>query len=326
MNVFWSGSLGSKVIVVMSCHNNAGTLPACLESLRAQSFADWVLLAADDGSSDETPDILQAASERDSRIQPFIYPDNQGLAARLNALIESALTDYPGAFIARMDGDDICASDRFEKQVSFLNQNPDIGVLGSWGRCINADGTPSSQTVETATTHDQIAVNGFFSAPLLHPSVMMRPSILTQLVYDTGLRRAQDFDLWARLVPFTKFAVLPDYLLTYRLGSDKRINKEEDLNRFRRIIVGRNLARLGLADQGAEWMAAAYALVGFPLPQAAVQPYFLAQVFQDLLSANARAGLYNDVLFAEKLRKKYEKARRKNRWWRRALRALFGRS
>lgn len=317
-----------QTVIVMSCHNCAATLEACLESLHAQTLADWVLLAADDGSSDQTPAMLQAAAQADQRIRVFAYTDNKGLAARLNALIDVALAEYPGAFIARMDGDDICAPDRFEKQVSYLNEHPAIGVVASWGRCIAPDGSPVKERVETATAHDHIAVNGFFSAPLLHPSVMFRPGVLQALgqpVYDPSLRRAQDFDLWARLVPFTKFAVLPEYLLTYRLGSDKRIDKEHDLNRFRRIIVERNLQRLGIADKDEAWMAAAYAIVGFPLPKISLKPGLLPVVLRDIIAANDHAKLYDPALFQEKLEAKYSKARRRVKWWKQALQ-VFGRT
>lgn len=320
------------VVILMSCYNNAGTLPVCLDSLYAQTYKNWVLLAADDGSKDGTAEILEKAAQGDSRIRVFAHTDNQGIAARLNALIEIALKEYPDALIARMDGDDICAPQRFERQAAYLAAHPDIGVLASWGRCLSPEGVLLKDTVETATEHDLIAVNGFFSAPLLHPSVVIRPEVLKALgqpVYDPTLRRAQDFDLWARLVHQTRFAVLPDYLLDYRMGSDKRIHKENDLNRFRRIIVSRNLERLGLRGKDERWMAAAYALVGFPLPGTAIGRADLDRVLEDILQANKTRGLYNPALFEEKLRRKHTKARRKARWWRQfpaRLKAAFWRS
>jgi glycosyltransferase involved in cell wall biosynthesis len=309
-----------RIVILMSCYNSAGTLPAALDSLHRQTHADWVLLAADDGSGDATPALLEQAAAGDSRVRLFLHTDNRGIAARLNALIETALAEYPESLIARMDADDLCDPARFERQASYMAAHPEVGILASWGRCIAADGAHVKETVETATDHDRIAVNGFFSAPLLHPSVMMRPSVLKALgqpVYDPSLRRAQDYDLWARLVQETRFAVLPEYLLTYRLGSDKKFDKESALNVYRRVIVKRNLVRLGLAEKDEGWLDAAYALIGFPLPKARVSRAGLEEAMRDMIAANAARGLYNPALFAEKLEAKCRKAARKTRWWRR---------
>ncbi|MCD8498034.1 MAG: glycosyltransferase family 2 protein [Alphaproteobacteria bacterium] len=306
------------IVVILSAYNCAPTLGAALDSMKKQSYENWLLLAADDGSSDDTPQILTAAGQQDPRIRVFIHQDNKGIAARLNELIDKALEEYPGSLIARMDGDDICDPARFEKQAAYMAAHREVGVLASWGRCITPDGQSASQTVETATDHDQLAVNGFFSAPLLHPSVIMRPSVLKTAgmpLYDSSLRRAQDFDLWARLIHQTRFAVMPEYLLVYRLGSDKKFDKESALNVYRRVIVDRNLQRLGLEGQDDTWKAATYALVGFPLPKTRVTAAALEQAMKDILMANAQKGLYNPALFQEKLEGKYRKAIRKTRWW-----------
>lgn len=307
-----------RVVVVMSAYNNAQTLSACLGSLTAQTMTEWVLLVADDGSKDGTPGLLEREAAGDSRIIPVFHADNQGMGARLNALIARALAEYPRSLIARMDADDICAPLRFEKQMNFLEENPEVGVVASWGQCLASDGSLVKETVETATLHDQIAVNSFFSAPLLHPSVMMRPEILQDLgsvVYDPALRRAQDFDLWARLVHRTRFAVLPEYLLLYRLGSDNRINKETDLNVFRRMIVDRNLERLGLGGKDARWKASAYALVGFPLPKTPIYMDELRTASLEFVKANELLSVYDQKLFTQKLASKYIKALRRARWW-----------
>jgi glycosyltransferase involved in cell wall biosynthesis len=117
----------------MSVYNNAAHLPAAIESILAQSFGDFEFLIVNDGSSDESGDIIDRYAAGDRRIRAFHQP-NLGLIASLNRMLAEARAPL----IARMDDDDIALPARFERQLAFLAAHPDHGVVGTWSRCIDS--------------------------------------------------------------------------------------------------------------------------------------------------------------------------------------------
>ena len=99
--------------VAMSVYNGEAFLNEAIQSILDQSFGNFEFLIVDDGSTDRTPSIIEAHAQRDSRIRPIIR-ENRGLVASLNQLLAEARTPI----VARMDADDICLPDRFERQMA----------------------------------------------------------------------------------------------------------------------------------------------------------------------------------------------------------------
>lgn len=133
--------MSAKVSVIMGIYNCADTLPEAIDSLLAQTFTDWELIMCDDGSSDDT--LRVACGYRDrypDRIVVLANGSNQGLNRTLNHCLAQA----KGAYIARMDGDDISLPQRLEKEAAFLDENPGYAIVstpmiyfdekGEWGR------------------------------------------------------------------------------------------------------------------------------------------------------------------------------------------------
>src|SRR5205823_4196715 len=110
--------------IAMPVRNAAPYLAASLGSIFAQSFADWELLAVDDGSDDQSLSMLR--SIQDPRVRVFSDGRHLGVAARLNQIIREA----QGAYIARFDADDLMHPSRFEKQLAFLEQSPEVHGMG----------------------------------------------------------------------------------------------------------------------------------------------------------------------------------------------------
>ena len=104
--------------VIIGAYNCAKTLSESLDSILAQTFTDFVCYVCDDGSSDNTADIIKMYTKKDSRIIFLQNEKNSGLSYTLNKMINLCKTP----FIARMDGDDICELNRFEKQIDFLQK------------------------------------------------------------------------------------------------------------------------------------------------------------------------------------------------------------
>lgn len=207
-------SASPAISVAMSVYNGERFLEAAIASVLAQTFADFEFLILDDGSTDGSRAIISDFAGRDARIRP-VFRENRGLIASLNQLLETARAPL----IARMDADDICLPDRFEKQIAFLAGHPDHGVIGTFTRDIDEYGQPYPlSTTEHPRTHEQFLDHAANGGPLLaHPSVMYRRDVvLAAGGYHAAFRHCEDFDLWLRLASRTRIANLSDRLIQYR--------------------------------------------------------------------------------------------------------------
>lgn len=200
--------------VAMSVHNGGRFLTAAIESVLGQTFGDFEFLVLDDGSTDDSALILARYAHSDARLR-IISRENRGLVASLNELLEAAR----GPIVARMDADDICHPERFERQLAFLAHNPDHGVVGSWSEDIDEGGRPWRTTGRDHPVSDgEMQRNIRCGGPLLvHPAVMFRREIVLGVGgYHRAFRHCEDLDLWLRLASVTRMANIPERLLRYR--------------------------------------------------------------------------------------------------------------
>ncbi|QOV89439.1 glycosyltransferase family 2 protein [Humisphaera borealis] len=203
---------GSPVVsVIIAVHNEERFVGDAIDSILSQTLSPLELIVIDDASSDATPVILQRIA--DTRIQVVRNEVNLGLTASLNRGLAAAR----GAFVARLDGDDIARPDRLALQVDFLERHPDVGIVGSSRRVVDEQGT---FLYEATAIPDDAAIRWrlLLGNPLAHPTVMIRRSVLDkhELRYDESFRTAQDYELWTRLAAVTKTANLVEPLVTYR--------------------------------------------------------------------------------------------------------------
>ena len=198
----------------MSVYNGERFLRPAIESVLAQTFTDFEFLILDDGSVDSSVAIAREFAARDSRIR-IIARENRGLVASLNQL----LAESCAAIVARMDADDICAANRFERQMAFLDSNPDYDVVGSWSRDIDVDGSAiHADGVDHPVTHDEMLQAIESGGQLIcHPSAMYRrDAVLAVGGYHGAFVHCEDLDLWLRLASRTKLGNIPERLLEYR--------------------------------------------------------------------------------------------------------------
>jgi glycosyltransferase involved in cell wall biosynthesis len=189
-----------SVSVIMPVHNAESTLAAALDSLLDQSFREFELIAADDGSSDRSAAILSRYARRDGRIMPLFLP-HQGIVAALNRSLAAAR----GGYIARMDADDISLPGRLEEQKRFLDAHPEIGLVscrvGFLGNRRESRGYYEHvRWINSLLTPEGIALNRFVESPMAHPSVMVRKELLLR---HGGYRQGdfpEDYELWLRLL------------------------------------------------------------------------------------------------------------------------------
>lgn len=209
-----------RITVAMSVYNTAPYLALSIESILAQSLADFEFLIVDDGSSDGSGKIIDDFAARDPRIRPIHQP-NRGLVFSLNRMIGEARAPV----IARMDADDIALPHRFERQLAFLDANPDHGVVGAWAACIDEKGDPRPESCPDHPTSHEAFLEKLETGPLLcHPAVMMRSDVVRAAGgYHRAYRHCEDYDLWLRLSERTRICSLAERLILYR-HSDSQVS------------------------------------------------------------------------------------------------------
>lgn len=200
----------TRLSVLMAVFNGERYLREAIDSILQQEFTEFEFIVVNDGSTDGTGAIVK--SYPDQRIRYLENPRNTGLTNSLN----QGLSNAHGFYVARMDADDISLPSRLKKQVAFLDEHPEIGVLGCAARLIDEAGDPSL-LVMFPKESGLLRWRLFFENPLIHPSVVVRVEPLRRIGgYDSNLRFSQDYDLWHRLGHVTHLSNLQEVLLYLR--------------------------------------------------------------------------------------------------------------
>ncbi|MEI6607949.1 MAG: glycosyltransferase [Verrucomicrobiota bacterium] len=201
-----------RVSAVLPVFNAARYLRATLGSILAQTFEGFELIAIDDASTDGSLEILE--SIRDPRIKIHRNRENLRLIRTLNRGVELAQGDY----IARCDADDIYDPERFAAQVQFLDDHPDIAVVGSDAWLIDAENRIVDTTYNFPITPIETSLRLGTASPLFHSSVMARrQAILDAGSYSVDHTHVEDYGLWLRVCRCSKVANLRRKLTYYRV-------------------------------------------------------------------------------------------------------------
>lgn len=186
--------MSSKVSVLMGVYNCAKTLPQAVAAIQNQTYSNWELILCDDGSTDNTYEIAQRLAESDARLILLRNVQNLGLNQTLN----NCLAVATGEYIARMDGDDDCLPDRFEKQIDVLEKYSEFQITstpmilfdenGEWGRTSLPEFPTPANIVE--------------GTAICHAPVMLRKDCIDEVggyTVDKRMLRVEDVNLWIKL-------------------------------------------------------------------------------------------------------------------------------
>jgi glycosyltransferase involved in cell wall biosynthesis len=209
----------------MGVRDGATWLSEAIQSVFDQTLADLELIVIDDGSTDGTPSLLAAV--RDPRLVVERHA-RTGLTVALNR----ALGRARAPLVARLDADDLALPDRLARQRAFLDAHPDVGLLGTGARDVDAHGR---EVRVVRPPEDDIAIRRILIRrnPFVHSSIMMRRVLVEQVGgYDPSFPVAQDYDLWLRLGGITCMANLPEPLVVRRLVAG-RVTVVRDSERLR---------------------------------------------------------------------------------------------
>lgn len=219
-----------KISVLMATKNGAKYISKSIDSILKQSFKDFEFIICNDYSTDSTLDILQKYLLKDKRIKII---NNEGIPGFTNAL-NLGIKNSEGKYVARMDDDDISHHDRLQKELSFMEQNPTVSIVGSNINFFDENGIFGTTDYKRNLNSLDIWRGNIFA----HPSVMIRKSDLKKVGgYSTSprVKRIEDYDLWCNF--YSKGfsgVVLKEVLLDYR--EDSNSFKKRDISRRIRLV------------------------------------------------------------------------------------------
>lgn len=182
------------ISILMGVYNCASTVEEAIQSIVDQTVTDWEFIICDDGSADDTYESVRAIAEKEPRIVLIRNERNVGLAPTLNNCLRVAR----GTYTARMDGDDICAADRFEKELAVLEADPNCAVVSCGMLSFDEGGVYGQSNYPERPEKPDF----FRMSPFCHAGCMMRKSVLLELGgynESDAVYRFEDYDLWYRM-------------------------------------------------------------------------------------------------------------------------------
>ena len=233
--------MNKKISVLMGIYNCGATLSEAIECILTQTYTNWELIMCDDGSKDDTVTVAESyVNKYPDKIKLLKNEKNMGLNYTLNHCLEEA----DGEYIARMDGDDICSKVRFEKELEYLENHPEIALVSCHMEIYDETGVFGViKFRETPILKDFLKASQF-----CHAGCMMRTNVLKELggytVSDKFLR-VEDYDLWVRLyLAGNKGYNLQEVL--YSMRDDRNATKRRTFkNRVNESRVIRKICREG---------------------------------------------------------------------------------
>ena len=201
------------ISVILPAYNVQDTIGESIDSILSQTFTDFELIIINDGSQDNTEEVILAYS--DKRIRYYQNEQNKGLIYTLNRGLDLA----QGKYIARMDADDVSLPTRFEKQVKVMEENSNIVVCGTLIEPFGVKGTEKIEMLLLEKS-DDIKDCLFLRSCFAHPTVMIRKKVLVDnnVRYNLDYPYAEDYRMWIDLSFLGDFYNIQEPLLRYRLS------------------------------------------------------------------------------------------------------------
>lgn len=210
-----------KVTVVIPSYNHAKFIGEAIQSVLDQTFQDFELLIRDDGSKDNSIEVIKQFT--DSRIKFTANSHNMGACYTMNKMIEEA----NGEYIALLNSDDVCMLDKLEKQVKFLDENLDYGAVFSDAQVIYEDGRDFDKpehfynSVFKQPNRNRIEwLKYFFEVGncICHPSMLIRKAVYNNVgLYNRLMASLPDFEMWIRVCAKYDIYIMPEKTIKFRI-------------------------------------------------------------------------------------------------------------
>jgi glycosyltransferase involved in cell wall biosynthesis len=221
------------VTVIIPTYNRADLLPQAVKSVLSQTFTDFELLILDDSSTDNTHEVIKPFLN-DSRVRYIYDPENKGITANRNY----GLGVSKGIYIAMLDSDDVWINDsKLQRQVEILDAHPEVGVVGTFSKKINAQGEVIGE-ITAKLAHSSIRRNMMFRNQLTQSSVLIRKEALDNVGwYDENIPIWEDYELWLRIGLNYQLRNIPEFFTGYRVheGNISNLSKEKSISAYTTI-------------------------------------------------------------------------------------------
>ena len=216
-----------RVSVLMPAYNAEKYIGESIDSILGQTFDDFELIIVNDGSTDNTAEIVRKYARQDTRIKFIDNKKNAGVAKTRNQLLDAACGEY----IAFQDSDDISRPYRLATQVKFLDSHPDISVLGA-----AMETFPEYETV--SYIENPKLLDFYIANAVSNAVVMFRKSDIDKygFRYNEKYQTCEDYDFWVRVVRVLKIHNLRDVLINYRVLPQSLSHNNPKLDYFNKII------------------------------------------------------------------------------------------
>ena len=214
-----------KVSVIMPVYNGAQYLQEAIDSILQQTYRDFEFIIIDDGSTDNSLEIIRMNADLDKRIVLLQNEQNSGICVTLNKGLEVA----KGEYIVRMDCDDISELNRLAIQVAFMDSHPEYGLVGSNTKIFGEE-IVNPYVFYFDEDWRMCVVDMIYAACMAHPAVIMRTEILRKygLYYNDEFRAMEDFYMWWQFAKYSKITNIQQPLLNYRQHAKQVTKKEYD--------------------------------------------------------------------------------------------------
>ncbi|MCU0380467.1 MAG: glycosyltransferase [Chitinophagaceae bacterium] len=228
------------VSVVMPVYKAEKYLAASIKGILDQRHQNLELIVINDGSPDRSADIIH--SFQDDRIRYVENEKNLGVVCTRNKGISLSR----GKYISFNDADDIPLPFKLEHQVNYLENNPEIGICGTFYQLIDQEGNPGEKITLPASSAD-VALMAKFINPFCNSATLTRSDLVKAVGFEKNFEYSEDFRLWTQLLQQTKGVNLPEYSLLYRVHGNNIsiVNKQAMWNRSK-VIHREGLTTLGV--------------------------------------------------------------------------------
>lgn len=226
--------MSPKVSVLLPTFNRAHIICGAIESIQKQTFSDWELIVMDDGSKDNTREVINRLMETDLRIR-YVYKENEGLSATRAKAVGHARGEY----ITLIDDDDFYLPCKLELQAKYLDENPDAGLVYSYVDQVDGNKTfVRKLPVEPARDFYDLANE----CTVQTASVMIRKKCFEEIgTFRTDLRGIDDYEMWLRISRSYKIGFLPETVALYvrhqnNMGSNAQLRYDSLMDLYRLLL------------------------------------------------------------------------------------------